>query len=52
MLSRGSDLYVGVRFDEVGTFDIHWESLQIIDKGYLEEAAVREQERWEALKLA
>jgi len=50
--SRGSDRFVGVRFQEIGTFDILWESLEIIDAEYLAEAAERERKTRELLKNA
>jgi len=50
--SRANDRFVGVRFPNVGTFDILWESLEIIDQEYLKEVADREKERLELLKNA
>jgi len=50
--SRGSDRFTGVRFPDEGTFDILWESLEIIDQQFLAENAAREQKKWEQLKEA
>jgi len=50
--SRGSDRFVGVRFPDIGPFDILWDSLEIVDKEYLTEAAERDKRKWELLKLA
>lgn len=50
--SRGSDRFVGVSFPGIGTFDVLWASLEIIDETYLAEAARRKAERMEALKSA
>lgn len=50
--SRGSDWFIGVSFPEIGTFDILWEGLEIIDKDYLAEAEERETKKWELLKKA
>ena len=52
MWSRGSDRFVGVRFPTAGTFDILWDSLEIVDEQYLAERAAREQKKWEQLKEA
>src|SRR5262249_46661482 len=52
MWSRGSDRFIGVHFEGIGTFDILWESLQITDEDYLAQAAARQQKRREALKQA
>jgi hypothetical protein len=43
---------VGVSFPGIGTFDVLWASLEIIDEEYLAEAARRKAERMEALKSA
>jgi hypothetical protein len=50
--SRGSDRFTGVRFPSAGTFDILWESLEIIDEQFLAERAASEQKKWEQLKEA
>ena len=52
MWSRGSDRFIGVRFATIGTFDILWESLQVIDKEYLADAKVRDKRKWELLENA
>jgi len=52
MWSRGSDRFVGVRFPEIGTFDILCEKLEIIDEEYLAEAEERDKRKWELLKNA
>jgi hypothetical protein len=50
--SRGSDRFTGVYFPEIGTFDILWESLAIIDEEYLYQIAERDREERELLKCA
>jgi hypothetical protein len=50
--SRGSDRFIGVSFPEIGTFDILWEGLEIIDKDYLAKAEERKTREWELLKKA
>lgn len=50
--SRGSDRFIGVHFPQVGTFDILWEGLEIIDKEYLADLAEREKRRLDDLKNA
>ena len=52
MWSRGSDRFVGVHFPGIGTLDVLWEGLEIIDEEYLREAAERKAQLWEALKSA
>ena len=52
MWSRGSDRFTGVSFPGIGTFDILWASLEIIDQKYLEEVRLRRAERLTALKSA
>lgn len=50
--SRGSDRFIGVHFPEIGTLDILWESIEIIDEEYLAVAEEREKKEWELLKHA
>ena len=50
--SRGSDRFVGVRFPDIGTFDILWDSVEIVDKEYLAEMAERDKRKRELLKQA
>jgi hypothetical protein len=52
MWSRGSDRFIGVHFPNVGTFDVLWDSLEIIDAEYLARAAAKKQKKMEALKSA
>ena len=42
-----NDRFIGVHFPNAGTFDILWESLEIIDQEYLKEMAEGEKERME-----
>jgi hypothetical protein len=50
--SPASDRFVAVTFPGIGTYDILWESLEIIDAEYLAEAANRKKERNNALRSA
>jgi hypothetical protein len=50
--SRGFDRFVGVCFPGIHTLDVLWESLEIIDKEYLERVAKERQEKLELLKRA
>ncbi|HZS02492.1 MAG TPA: hypothetical protein VFE37_27505 [Chloroflexota bacterium] len=50
--SRSFDRFVGVHFPGIGTLDVLWSSLEIIDEAYLRAAADEEARRWEALKSA
>ncbi len=52
MWSRGSDRFIGVNFPEIGTFDILWEGLEIIDQEYLAKMKKQKDEEAEALKTA
>ncbi len=52
MWSKASDRFIGVSFPGVGTLDVLWESLEIVDPEYLEEEKKREEEKWRALKNA
>ena len=52
MWSRGSDRFIGVRFPEAGTFDILWQSLEIIDEEFQRDAAEHKQKKQELLKQA
>lgn len=50
--SRGSDRFIGINFPGITTLDVLWESLEIIDKKYLEEISCREHELLDELKSA
>jgi len=50
--SRGSDRFIGVCFPGIATLDVLWESLEIIDKEYLEEIALHNKKHMEELKSA
>ncbi len=50
--SRGSDRFVGVKFSGIGTFDVLWEGLEIIDEDYLKQMEIGKTEEREALKTA
>jgi hypothetical protein len=50
--SRGSDRFIGVQIPSIGTFEVLWEGLEIIDADYLAQAAESKQRRMEALKTA
>jgi len=48
--SKGSDRFVGVRFQGIGTFDVLWESLEIVE--FIADCKARERQQLEALKSA
>lgn len=50
--SRGNDNFTGVHFPGVGTLDVLWSSLEIIDKEYLEEMERLRKQRLEEYKTA
>lgn len=50
--SRGSDRFVGVVFPNIGTLDVLWESLDIIDEEYLKVASEDEKTFIEELRSA
>jgi hypothetical protein len=50
--SRGSDRFIGVCFPGIAKLDVLWESIEIIDKEYLEEAALLNKKQMEELKSA
>jgi hypothetical protein len=52
MWSQGSDRFIGVRFPEAGVHDVLWDSLEVIDEGYLRGQAEAKRKRHEALKTA
>jgi len=52
MWSCGSDRFISVRFPNITTIDVLWESLEIIDEEYLEETSRREREFLEELRSA
>jgi hypothetical protein len=50
--SRGSNRFIGVAFPGIGTFDVLWDGLEIIDEDYLAEQAKRKEEELEGRKSA
>jgi hypothetical protein len=50
--SRASDRFVGVRFPDIGTFDILWQSLEITDRQFLAERKLRQKAKLKALRTA
>ena len=50
--SRGSDRFIGVCFPGITTLDVLWDSIEIIDKEYLEELELLKKKQREALKSA
>lgn len=50
MWSRGSDRFVGVHFPNVGSLDVLWESLEIIDEDFLKRREQHKKEFLEQLK--
>ncbi len=50
--SRGSDRFIGVNFPGVGTYDVLWEGLEVIDEQYLRRMAEFERKRDEDARLA
>lgn len=50
--SRGSDRFIGVCFPGIAKLDVLWESIEIIDKEYLEEVALLNKKQMEELKSA
>jgi hypothetical protein len=50
--SRANDNFTGVHFPGVGTLDVLWSSLEIIDKEYLEEMERLRKQRLEEYKTA
>lgn len=50
--SRGSDRFIGVCFPGITTLDVLWDSIEIIDKEYLEELELLERKQREELKSA
>ncbi|TXK80671.1 hypothetical protein [Paenibacillus sp. N3.4] len=50
--SRGNDNFTGVHFPDVGSLDVLWSSLEIIDEEYLEEAEKRRKQKLEEYKTA
>ncbi|HWO98313.1 MAG TPA: hypothetical protein VNM45_18665 [Bacillus sp. (in: firmicutes)] len=52
MWSRGNDNFIGVHFPGIGTLDVLWSSLEIIDEEYLKKAEERRKQRFEEYKSA
>lgn len=50
--SRTSDRFVGVHFPGIGTLDVLWKSLEIIDEDYLREVEEYQKKKYEELKSA
>ncbi|MFZ0300507.1 MAG: hypothetical protein WAM13_19320 [Candidatus Sulfotelmatobacter sp.] len=50
--SSASDRFVAVRFPNIGTFDILWQSLKITDREFLAECKMREKAKLKALETA
>lgn len=50
--SRGSDRFIGVCFPKIATLDVLWKSIEIIDKDYIEEAALLQKNQMDELKSA
>ena len=50
--ARGSDRFVAVEFPEAGTFDVLWESLDIIDVEYLADIEIARKARMKCLEHA
>jgi hypothetical protein len=50
--SSASDQFIGVQFQNIGTFEIRWESLEITDADYLAQESKRKERELEALKFA
>jgi hypothetical protein len=50
--SRANDNFTGVHFPNLGTLDVLWSSLEIIDEEYLKEAEERRKQRLEEYKSA
>lgn len=50
--SRSSDRFIGACFPEIATLDVLWESIEIIDKEYLEEVTMLQKKHIEELKHA
>ncbi|WP_228551277.1 hypothetical protein [Paenibacillus sp. B01] len=50
--SRANDNFTGVHFPGLGSLDVLWSSLEIIDQKYLEELEVQRKQRLEEFKTA
>ncbi len=50
--SKASDRFVGVRFPNIGTFDILWQSLEVTDQEFLAEREARAEAKLKAFKTA
>ena len=50
--SRANDNFIGVHFPGIGSLDVLWSSLEIIDKEYLKEVEKRRKQRLEEYKSA
>jgi hypothetical protein len=47
-----SDQFIGVQFQDIGTFEIRWQSLEITDTDYLAQESKRKEKELETLKFA
>jgi hypothetical protein len=52
MWSRGNDNFIGVHFPGIGSLDVLWSSLEIIDEKYLKEVELQKKQRMEEYKTA
>ncbi|WP_145412725.1 hypothetical protein [Paenibacillus xylanexedens] len=52
MWSRGNDNFTGVHFRGIGSLDVLWSSLEIIDEDYLKKTEERKHKRLEEFKSA
>ncbi|QHT59879.1 hypothetical protein GXP70_07895 [Paenibacillus lycopersici] len=50
--SRANDNFTGVHFPGLGSLDVLWSSLEIIDQKYLEEMEIQRKQRLEEFKTA
>lgn len=50
--SRDSDNFTGVHFPGIGSLDVLWSSLEIIDQKYLEKMEIQRKQRLEEYKSA
>lgn len=52
MWSRANDNFIGVHFPGIGSLDVLWSSLEIIDEEYLKEVEERRKDKLEEYKSA
>ena len=50
--TSASDEFIGVEFQDIGKFEIRWESLEITDADYLAQESKRKERELEALQFA